>query len=142
MIKKLTHTHTLCSIPRTRLHLQPQNIALAVYETVLGGCLAGEETTSGTYLSKLTQQVVAPHNEVGSCTAFSHIYSDSGIWGVGGSVSPPFLPAYIDKVAAALSSPVSAEEVGYVHLLILILIIKFSLFEIILQIIILDDDVE
>jgi len=88
------------------------NVALAVYEAVLGGCMAGEETTSGTYLSKLTQSVVAPNKEVGSCTAFSHIYSDSGLWGVSGSVAPPFLPAYIEKVSAALAAPVSAEELA------------------------------
>jgi processing peptidase subunit alpha len=86
------------------------NVALAVYEAVLGGCLAGEETTSGTYLSKLTQGIVAPNKEVGSCTAFSHIYSDSGLWGVSGSVAPSFVPTYIEKVAAALAAPVSAEE--------------------------------
>ena len=99
------------SIILTLIHSH-QNVALAVYESVLGGCIAGEETTSGTFLSKLTQSVVAPNKEVGSCTAFSHIYSDSGLWGVSGSVAPPFLPAYIEKVSAALAAPVSAEEVS------------------------------
>ena len=41
-------------------------MALAVYEAVLGGCVAGEETTSGTYGSKLTQSLVAAHPEVGN----------------------------------------------------------------------------
>jgi len=85
--------------------------ALSVFETVLGGAVAGAEKSGGAFLSKLTQSVVAGNPAVGSSMAFSNLYSDSGLWGVAGSVAPEYVPGYIESVAKTLQAPVTADEV-------------------------------
>jgi len=90
--------------------------AMAVYNAVLGGTIAGSEKVSGTAGSRLTKEVLVGGNgNVSSCAAFNNTYTDSGLFGVYGSFKPAHSKEYVASLGKALQGAakgVSAEELN------------------------------